>query len=59
MTNEKAQVLLDEIDEMGVGLTEFEINFVDSMLIKTDGGYVPTETEARKIREIYFLRVKG
>lgn len=60
MTNrQKAIVWLDEIDEEGSGLSDWEAEFVDSMLKKIEGDqkYQPTDTEVSKIREIYEDRV--
>lgn len=57
MTNEEAQNQLDDIDNEGKGLTDWEANFVDEMLEKTDGGYAPTEQEAATIKRIHIQRV--
>lgn len=43
---------LDEIDTCG-DLNDWEIEFVDSMLKKTDKGYIPTQKEMVKINELW------
>lgn len=52
MSNEEAQRILDDIDNNARGLTDWEIDFVDSMLRKTDQGYEPTPKEAQIINTI-------
>ena len=58
MTNEEAQNLLDDIDSQGREITDWELDFIDQMLKKTDQGYEPTVKEAAVIRRIYGDRVK-
>jgi len=49
---------LDDIDTYGENLSDWEIDFVDSMLKKTsDPDYAPTLNEVEKIKEIYRDRV--
>ena len=54
MNNEQAQNALDNIDSNGRGLSDWEIDFVESMLKKTDDGYAPTPKE-----EAIILRIEG
>jgi hypothetical protein len=57
VTNDEAQALLDDIDTNGTGLTDWEADFVDDMLKKTDDGYGPTNREAEKLCQIHEDRV--
>ncbi|NEN87950.1 MAG: hypothetical protein F6K48_03110 [Okeania sp. SIO3H1] len=58
MNNAKAQNFLDEIDMHGEDLTDWEIDFVNDMLKKTDDeNYTPTPKEAYRIKQIYSERV--
>lgn len=48
--DERCQYLLDEIDNNGQDLTDWEVNFIDKMMKK--GKYF-TKTEKNKLEEIY------
>lgn len=57
-TTKEIQAKLDTIDEQGVGLTDSEIEFIDSMLKESDKP-VPVFTSKQKetIDKIYSERV--
>lgn len=58
---QKAAVWLDEIDDEGSGLSDWEADFIDSMLKKVEGNtsYQPTDRELSKIKQILDERVHG
>lgn len=49
--------LVDDIDDYGVGLTDWETEFIDSMLKRIDEGHELTEKQEKTIRKIYKDRV--
>lgn len=59
MSPDEAARMLDEIDQDGHGLTDWEVEFVDSMLKKSDDGYAPSAKEAGIIRSLHMIRVRG
>lgn len=59
MDPEEAARLLDEIYQDGKGLTDWEADFLDAQLRKSDDGYAPSTKEAALIRRIHAERVRG
>jgi hypothetical protein len=53
MRVQEAQSLLDDIDNNGSSLTDWEIDFVEDMLRKTDNMERLTVNEAAKLQEIH------
>lgn len=51
--------MLDAIDERGKGLTDWEIEFVDSLLKQTDQARPLTEKQIDTLKDIYNKRVEG
>lgn len=49
--------LVDDIDNHGVGLTDWETEFIDSILKQIDEGRELTEKQEKTIRKIYEDRV--
>jgi hypothetical protein len=45
--------MLDDIDAIGVGVTEWEAEFVDRMLKLTDADKCPTSDQIAKIMQIH------
>ena len=54
MDDSELQGMLDDIDNNGTGLTNWEAEFVDSMLKKETGF---TEVQANKIKQIFESKV--
>lgn len=50
--------LLDEIDNRGVRLSDWEIDFIDSMMKKDTAGLVFTHGQQTTIKQIHTDRVK-
>lgn len=50
--------LLDDIDNDGHGVTDWEADFIDQMLKRMEAGEMPTQKQADTIRKIYSQRVK-
>lgn len=58
MTNEEALALLDEIDQPDfVWLTDWEADFVDSLLKRCEEGRNPTDKQESILRRIYTEKV--
>jgi len=51
LTKDKIRDLLNQIDEEGKGLTDWEIEFIDSMMKQIDNKY-PTEKQIDIINKI-------
>ena len=49
--------LVDDIDNHGVGLTDWETEFIDSILKQIDEGRELSEKQEKTIRKIYKDRV--
>ena len=49
---EQAQNMLDQIDNFGENLTEWEVDFVDDLLKQTDQGRCPTDRQMGIIKRI-------
>ena len=53
MNIEDAQSKLDDIDNKGSAVTDWEAEFIDSMLKQTDKGIPPTDKQAEMINSIW------
>lgn len=56
-TNEELLSMLDDIDDNGYGLTDWEIEFVNQMLVQVDEEIEFTEKQGAAIEKIYAKRV--
>lgn len=50
--------VLQELDELGDGLTQWEIDFVEDLTRKLIAGVVPNDKTKRKLAEIHEDRVR-
>ena len=59
MTHDEAEDLVQEIDCCGSQLTDWEAEFIDSMLKALDDpNWTPTRAQIRQIHRIYRTRLK-
>ena len=58
MTLEEVQCMIDDIDIVGRGLTDWEASYLDKMLKLTNNDKMPTAEQIAKLEEIYKARCR-